>query len=454
MTKKVIKHILISGNVYLSGILFCVLASLGIVIFEPSFWSLSSIILTAAVLAFLSFRILKSLKADWYTVARNLVDFFEALIPVQKQEQPSSNAKKRILIFNWRDKKHVFSGGAEVYLHELAIRWVKEGHVVTIFCGNDGKSPRHEVYDGVEVIRRGGFYFVYIWAALYYLLRLRKQTDVIIDAQNGIPFFTPLFARKPIHCLMFHVHQEYLRTSLINPLYLLAFFLEKKAMPFIYKRVPFITISESTKKDMEKLGLGKAGITLVYPGVNIDALQPGIKTKNPTVLYLGRLKSYKSVHVLIKAAPQIVTNFPKVEFIIAGFGEEEKKLKLLAKKLGVFEKFSFLGKVTEEQKIELYQKAWVFVNPSLIEGWGMTTIEANACGTPVVASNVPGLRDSVNNPHTGFLVEYGNADAFAGKIMELLDDKQMLTVMSHEAIAWSEKFDWNKSAKIGLNLLQ
>ncbi|HSW97987.1 MAG TPA: glycosyltransferase family 4 protein, partial [Candidatus Saccharimonadales bacterium] len=365
MTKKVVKHILTAGNVYLAVIFFCILTSCGIIIFEPSLLALGSILLAAALLAFLFFRVLQLLKADWYAVARNLVDFFEALIPIQEQEQRAKNAKKRILIFNWRDKKHVYSGGAEVYLHELAIRWVKEGHAVTIFCGNDGKSPRHEVYEGVEVVRRGGFYFVYIWAALYYFLRLRKQTDVIVDAQNGIPFFTPLYARKPIYCLMFHVHQEYLRTSLIHPLYLLAFFLEKKAMPFIYKKTPFITISESTKKDMEKLGLGKAGITLVYPGVNIDALQPGVKTKKPSVLYLGRLKSYKSVHVLIKAAPQILKQFPQVEFIIAGFGEEEKKLKQLAKKLGVFEQFSFLGKVSEEEKIELYQKAWVFVNPSL-----------------------------------------------------------------------------------------
>lgn len=454
MKKKVVKHILLSGNVYLSCILFCIVTSLGIVFFEPSFWALALLIFIAGALAYIVYRVLKSLKADWLAVARNLVDFVEALIPVQKQEQSAENAKKRILIFNWRDKKHLFSGGAEVYLHELATRWVQEGHAVTIFCGNDGKSPRHEVYDGVEVIRRGGFYFVYVWAALYYLLRLRKQTDVIIDAQNGIPFFTPLFARKPIYCLMFHVHQEYFRTSLINPLYLLAFFLEKKAMPFIYRKVQFITISESTKKDMITLGLGKAGITLVYPGVNIEALQPGQKTKKPSILYLGRLKSYKSVHVLIKAAPQILKKFPQVEFIIAGSGEEEYKLKQLAKKLSVFESFSFLGKVTEEQKIELYQKAWVFVNPSLIEGWGMTTIEANACGTPVVASNVPGLRDSVKNPHTGFLVEYGNADAFAGKIMELLGDRQMLTVMSHEAIMWSEKFDWNKSAKIGLDIIK
>jgi glycosyltransferase involved in cell wall biosynthesis len=454
MTKKVAKHILSSGNKYLAGMLFVVILTLGVIFSHNSFLEMAGILLLATTLAFFFFKLLKALNVDWYVIARNFIDFVEVLIPVEAPKEKTTGDKKRILIFNWRDTKHVYAGGAEVYIHELASRWVKEGYTVTLFCGNDGKNPRHEVYDGVEVIRHGGFYFVYVWAFIYYILRLRKSTDIVIDAQNGIPFFTPLYVRKPIYCLMFHVHQDYLRTSLIHPLYLLAYFLEQKAMPFIYKHISFMTISESTKKDMEKLGLGKTGIDIIFPGVNLNKLNPGKKTEAPTILYLGRLKSYKSVHVLIKAAPAIIKKFPKVTFVIAGFGEEEKKLKKLAKKLDVFNKFSFLGKVTEEEKIALYQKSWVFVNPSLIEGWGITTIEANACGTPVVASNVPGLRDSVQNPHTGFLVEYGNTDAFAEKIISLLDDKQMLKVMSHEAIAWSEKFDWNKSAQKGLQILQ
>lgn len=447
MTKKVVKHILIAGNIYLAGVFFCIVAALGIIAFDPSFFVLGMILLAAGLLAFAFYRVLKILKADWYVVARNLVDLLEALIPLEKPRESLAEGKKRILIFNWRDKKHMFSGGAEVYIHELAVRWVQEGHKVTIFCGNDSKNPRYETYDGVDVIRRGGFYFVYVWAFVYFMLKYRNSFDVIIDCENGIPFFTPLYAKQKVFLLIHHVHQEVFRKSLTPPFSWLASFLELKLMPLVYKNVQVITVSESSKKEILTHKITKTEPIIIHNGVDLLRFQPAKKSKTPTILYLGRLQSYKSLHVLIKAAPKVLAKFPKVEFIIAGYGEDEKRLKKLTQKLGLTDKFTFLGKVTEEQKIELFQKAWIFVNPSMVEGWGITTIEANACGTPVVASNVPGLRDSVKNPHTGFLVEYGNSDAFAGKMIELLDDKQMLEVMSHEAIMWSEKFNWDTSAK-------
>lgn len=386
-------------------------------------------------------------------IYRNIIDLFEAMIPHTSDVQ-SKHVGKRILIFNWRDSKHAFAGGAEVYIHELAKRWVKKGYGVTLFCGNDGNDPRYEVIDGVEIIRRGGFYFVYLWAFLYYLLKLRKHVDIIIDTQNGIPFFTPLYANKTIYCLMFHVHQEVFQKSLIKPLAIIASRLEKNAMPLVYKRIKFITISQSTKNDMEKIGLGKAGIEIIFPGVDIQHLKPGKKTQAPMVLYLGRLKYYKSVHILIKAAVKILKRLPNVEFIIAGEGEEKSRLEKLAQKLHVERQVKFYGKVSEQEKIDLYKKAWIFVNPSMMEGWGLTVIEANACGTPVIASNVPGLRDSISNPHTGYLVEYGNVDLFANKVIELIQNKKTLQSMSSEARNWAQKFDWEKSADKFLLLLR
>ena len=124
---------------------------------------------------------------------------------------------------------------------------------------------------------------------------------------------------------------------------------------------------------------------------NIFLKLPGNKSKIPLVVYLGRLKFYKSLDVLVRAAKKVISTNPKVKFVIAGFGEERKKLERLAEKLGIEKSVEFVGRVSEKEKINLYQKAWVFVNPSFIEGWGITTIEANACGTPVVASNVSGL---------------------------------------------------------------
>jgi glycosyltransferase involved in cell wall biosynthesis len=171
------------------------------------------------------------------------------------------------------------------------------------------------------------------------------------------------------------------------------------------------------------------------------------------VVYLGRLKFYKSIHVFIRAAKEVLEKVPDAEFVIAGYGEEEWPLRKLAKELKIQDKIRFVGKVSEQEKIKLYQKAWAFVNPSFMEGWGITSIEANACGTPVVASNVPGLRDAVLNPSSGFLVPYGQVDAFAEKITLLLTDTNVRDTMSKKSIEWAKKFDWQKSADEGLKII-
>src|SRR5262249_52931517 len=150
--------------------------------------------------------------------------------------------------------------------HELAKQWVAEGNEVTIFCGNDRKNARTEVIDGLNVIRRGGFYTVYLWAFIYYLTMFRGKYDVIIDCHNGIPFFTPMYASEPVFCLMPHVHQEVFTKYLIWPLSWIARFLEKDLMPAVYRNVRFITISQSSKNAISELGLGKAGIEIVQPG--------------------------------------------------------------------------------------------------------------------------------------------------------------------------------------------
>ena len=366
---------------------------------------------------------------------------------------PNSLGKLRILIFNWRDTRHVWSGGAEVYIQELSKRWVQMGHSATIFCGNDGHCPRYETIDGVSIIRRGGFYFVYIWAFLYYLLKLRGKFDVIIDCENGIPFFTPLFAKERKFLLIHHVHQEVFRKGLSSPLAWMASFLEKTAMPIIYRHEEIITVSPSSKADILDHKLTKKEPEIVYNGVDLAKYKPGFKNPTPMVLYLGRLKFYKSLPIFIRSAEKVLAALPNVQFVIAGDGEEKDKLIELTKRLKINNHFQFLGKVTEVGKVDLYKRAWLFVNPSYLEGWGITTIEANACGTPVVASNVAGLRDSVHNPHSGVLVPYGDVDGFAQNIVTLLKNDKLRQTMSAEAVVWAKKFDWNKSANHFLEIV-
>ena len=422
-------------------------------------WQLTFVVSSSGVASLLAIGLWRSIRENSRFILRNLTDFFDLFAPISglaTSNNPPAGGQttsKRILVFNWRDTTHLFAGGAETYIHELARRWVQAGHEVTQFSGNDGKQPREEEIDGVRVIRRGGFYFVYVWAFFYYMFRFRGRFDLIIDCQNGVPFFTPFYAREPVYCLLHHVHQEVFHRYLPKPLAYFAAFLESKVMPFVYRDTKFITVSESSQQEMKELGLGLAGTEVIYPGVDLAVLRPGKQAAVPTVLYLGRLKAYKSVDVLIRSFKQILEKIPTARLVIAGGGEEEARLRGVSHELELCKHIEFKGKVSDKDRLLLLQQAWVFVNPSMMEGWGITTIEANACGVPVVASNVPGLRESVRNPHTGYLVTYGNEAEFAGRIVELLESPALREEMGRNALAWASGFDWELGAKKTLKLI-
>ncbi len=436
------KHYTFSAVSILISLLLCV----GIILFHANIGEVVTVMLYLSIANLISLLILHIIHSRGVQMMRTGIDLLCLFLPLPPTV-PSKKGGKRILIFNWRDTRHAYAGGAEVYIHELAQRWVEKGHTVTLFCGNDQKSRRYEDVDGVHVIRRGGFYIVYIWAFFYYLFRLRGNYDVILDCENGIPFFTPLFAKEKIYAVMFHVHQKVFRESLIWPLSFIASYLEANVMPWAYRNVEFITISPSTKKDMEKVGLGKAGIHIVYPGVDTAFLNPGEKEKKPIVLDVARLKKYKSIDLLIRAMKLVRKKVKNVQCVIAGDGEERAKLKDLARRIGVDDIMTFKGKVTQEEKRDLYQKAWVFANPSMMEGWAITNIEASASGTAVVAANVPGMRDSVKHAETGLLFEYGNIQEFADRIVQVLQNAKLRQRLEDNSVGWARRFEWNKSAE-------
>lgn len=379
--------------------------------------------------------------------SKNLANLMDELFRKFANEQPEKIHIKKILIFNWRDMRHSSAGGAEAYIESMAKQWAASGSRVTIFSGNDGVSPGREISGGVEIIRRGGFYGVYIWAFVYYIFRFRGKYDVIIDCQNGIPFFTPLYAKERIFCLIHHIHQEVFRKSLSKTLAAIASVLEKNLMPFVYKNTVIMTVSDSSRQQIMNIGMGSAGIWVINPGVELKKFRVAAKSKIPMILYLGRLKAYKSINILISAFKIVSSKNAKAILVIAGSGEEDGNLKNLARRMGACsENIIFKGKVSEEEKIILLQKAWVLANPSMMEGWSIAAIEANACGTPVIASNVPGLCDSVKDQITGYLVEYGDEKLLAKRIIKLIGNKALRKKMSIAARYWAEGFDWQQSS--------
>ncbi|MBI3981076.1 glycosyltransferase [Candidatus Microgenomates bacterium] len=359
------------------------------------------------------------------------------------------HAKARILIFNWRDTKHVWAGGAEKYLFELARRWIKKGYEVTIFCGNDKRHKSLDELEGVKIIRRGGFYTVYFWAFIYYLFRLRGKYDFIIDSQNGVPFLTPLYSSLPKFVLIFHIHQEVFRRHLRFPFSQLARFIESRLTPLVYKKQKFITISESSKKEMLKLGMGIAQeIKVINPGIE-EVYPEDILPKSKTVLfsYLGRLKPYKNVDIAIKAFSRLKEKYDTAKLIIAGDGEDRDRLKNLVRELKLESSIEFLGKVNDAEKNKVLSQSWAVLQPSSIEGWGITVIEANAAGTCVIASNVSGLKDSVVEGKTGILVPPRQIEAWYDAMLKIAQDRNLRLVMSLEAQTWARNFSWEKSAE-------
>lgn len=376
-----------------------------------------------------------------------ITQFFYDLYNFFKKEKPLRPAKANILIFNWRDIKHIWAGGAEVYVHELAKRWVKEGNNVTVFAGNDGRSTANQKIDGIKTYRRGGTYTVYIWAMLYYLIKFRGQYDIIVDCENGIPFFTPLYTRKPVLLLIHHIHQDVFRKYMRFPLSSLAAFLEGKLMPVVYRNKRIITISDSSVKEIQTLQITSPDkITIVHPGINNEQYQPRKKTSFPLISYVGRLKPYKNVTVAVMAFTKILPMFPSAKLSVVGMGESIFELQKLVKLHKLEQSVTFHGKVSEAEKSEILAKSWICVQPSMVEGWGITVIEANASGTPVIASNVHGLKDSIIDGQTGILVEPKDVNALASAMTTLLTHPRMLHTLSERAYVWAKKFSWESSA--------
>jgi len=362
----------------------------------------------------------------------------------------------KILIFNWRDPKHTWAGGGEIYIFEQAKRWVKMGHEVTVFCGEDieKKLPPFEVIDKIKIYRKGNRYSLYLWAIIYYFTRFRRKTDVVIDVVNGIPFFTPLFCKIPKICFVYHVHGKQFFYELLFPINYIGYLIERFIFPLIYINIPIIAISQTTKKELEGIGFNGKKISIVYSGIN--SLNPGkaLKTKfsNPTLLYLGRIKRYKRVDLLIKIFPKIIEKLPNTRLIIAGWGTEASSIANLVMKSPLRRKISLMGPVSNEEKKTLLSKSWIFVNPSIGEGWSIAIIEANSHGTPAISFKVPGLIESIKDNKTGLLVI--DEEGLVEKICLLLTNQNLRKKLTNNAKTWAANFNWDRSAKESLDIIK
>lgn len=361
----------------------------------------------------------------------------------------------KILLLNWQDIKNPMGGGAEVYLHQIFKRIASAGHSVTLFSCQFAGAPSEEVIDGINVIRKGNRNLFNYVVPLEYRSRFRHEKyDIIIDDINKIPFYSPLYVKEPLLGMVMHLFDRSIFKEASFPAASYVYAAERLALS-LYRSIPLVAISESTRKELLAHGCPNDNIFLVPCAVNHTAYRqlPGIERSDPVVGYVGRIKKYKSVDHLLHAFAIVLKDIPQARLVIIGDGDSKLEFQQIANTLRINHVTTFTGYLPLEEKIRMLNQMQVVVNTSAKEGWGLTVTEANACGAPAVASNVPGLRDAVIDGETGLLYEYGNIEQLAEKILLLLRDQNLRTRLATGALAYAQSLTWDKSAEIMLNVI-
>lgn len=351
---------------------------------------------------------------------------------------------------NWQDRENPRAGGAETHLHEVFGRLATGGHDVTLLVSGWSGSADRATLDGMDVHRVGGRHTFSAAAPLYYRRHLRdREYDVMVEDLNKVPLFTPLWSRHRLVLLVHHLFGVTAFQEAALPLAAVTWALERPLARF-YRGLPVQAVSRSTADDLERRGLDAADVEIIPNGVDLEFYTPAeheSEFETPTVLYLGRLKRYKRVDLLLRATALLRGRGVACRLVVAGTGDASDSLRSLRDELGLGDVVTFPGYVSGPEKRRLFRGAWVHALTSPKEGWGITNLEAAACATPTVASDSPGLRDSVVDGETGFLVPHGDVEALAGRLAELLGDAALRRRMGGRARAFAERFTWERAAE-------
>ena len=330
------------------------------------------------------------------------------------------------------------------------------GWEVDLVCAAYPGAPRQEVVDGINIMRHGH------WTVANFVLppvvrRLLKSRtyDLLVEDINKIPFFTPLYRGDvPLVAIVPHLFGSTVYRE-ANPLAATYVYGAESLIPRIYGNVDFEVISPSTRDDLIARGMDGARIRTVYCGLEHEKFtlaDPPPRSATPLVVSWSRLRRYKSIDVAIRAFDLIQRELPDARMLVMGRGPDEERLRKLTRRLGLQDKVEFRGFMPWEELVAALHRCHVFLNPSPKEGWGLTVVEANQCGLPVVASDRPGLKDSVRDGITGSLVPYGDEKAFAAEALKILRDPALFRERSQAARAWAATFSWPRCVAESLDL--
>lgn len=360
----------------------------------------------------------------------------------------------KILALNWRDPRNPEAGGAEIHLHEILKRAVKAGHRVIQVSHSVQWLPEKEIIDGVEIHRHGRWYS-YNYTLRKYCESLDLSSfDLIVEDICKVPVFSPRWGKTPVLAIVPHLFGTTAFREVSTPKALYVNLLES-FIPGIYGSCNFVAISESTKTDLVRRGISPERVEVIPCGIDTGFYKQdiGVSPEGNRLLFVGRLKKYKGVQHLLTAIEILHARKLPVNLTVIGEGDYSRPLRLMVGRMNLQNSVDFLGFVTQEEKLRWLQKAYLAVFPSAKEGWGLTVIEANCCGTPVVASDSDGLRDSVLNGKTGILVEHENPAALADALESILRAPEKRRFLSENALQWAQSFNWDHTGEKMLEVM-
>lgn len=354
-----------------------------------------------------------------------------------------------ILLVNWQDLENPSAGGAEHHLFELFTRLAAKGHRVHLVCSGWVGAPDRATIRGMTVERHGGrFSFALRGRGAVRRALAGGRWDVVVEDINKLPLFLAGLTDLPFCAIVPHLFGATAFQEASWPMAAVVT-LAERPIPKRYRRAGWHAISESTRDDLVARGVAAERIRVIHPGTDARAYTPSLgldRTALPTFLYVGRLKRYKGVEVALRALALARRERADLRLEIVGRGDDASRLEARAAELGLSGAVRFHGFVDETRKLELFRTAWANLFPSPKEGWGLTVMEAAACGTPSLASDSPGLRDSVRDGVTGFLVPHGDAGALARRMLELAADPMLVARLGAKARRHAEAWSWEDAA--------
>jgi glycosyltransferase involved in cell wall biosynthesis/O-antigen/teichoic acid export membrane protein len=355
-----------------------------------------------------------------------------------------------ILVLADRDWTHPQGGGTGTNLLAQVSRWLEWGHRVTVIASAYPGCERLQRGGGLTVHRMGGRSTLFPRAIWKQWRGLVPDADVVLEVMNGIGFLTPLWSRTPRVLLIHHIHRDHYAREMGRPGRLAAFLLETAPLKLLYRGSRVITVSGPSATDIAAHGIPRDEITVIHNGVELDGFWPeeSLRAERPTFLYLGRIKRYKRIELLLDALEAV----PDAVLEIAGDGDHRQAVEADVKARGLEERVRIHGFVGEDEKRRLLQRAWVNLTASSAEGWCLTVIEAAACGTPTLAMNVGGLGEAVRHERTGLLADDGaELTDHARRLVEQPGLRERLGAAARER---ASEFDWNRTAGDTLSILR